>query len=223
MSTNVPCPDCATPAAPEDLNIAKDIALCRACNKVFAISAVVEEEEEVPHITETPKGAYYQDTINGWAVGATTRSAAAFFFVPFTLVWAGGSMAGLYGSQLAQGKFNLMQSLFGIPFLIGSIVLVSLTLMAVCGRIDVCLRGDVLESFAGVAGIGWRRRMKWDDIERISTEEWSTSNGRSNLAVCAVMKSGERKKIAMGISRFRLDFIHCVLATKKREADRSRR
>lgn len=53
---------------------------------------------------------------NGFEISATTESPIAFFLVPFMLVWSGGSLGGIYGTQIANGHFNLFLSLFGIPF-----------------------------------------------------------------------------------------------------------
>ena len=54
------------------------------------------------------------DTVS---LGATTRSPIAFFLVPFMCVWSGGSLGGVYGSQVLNGEFDLGISLFGIPFI----------------------------------------------------------------------------------------------------------
>ena len=37
------------------------------------------------------------------------------------LIWSGGSLGGIYGTQIANQEFSLLQSLFGIPFIIGTI------------------------------------------------------------------------------------------------------
>lgn len=47
-----------------------------------------------------------------------------FFLLPFTFVWAGGSLYGIYGEQIESGQFDLLKSIFGLPFFAGSLFLV---------------------------------------------------------------------------------------------------
>ena len=44
--------------------------------------------------------------MDGFRLTLSTRSCIAFFLVPFTLFWAGGSLGGIYGTQIAKGEFN---------------------------------------------------------------------------------------------------------------------
>ena len=64
----------------------------------------------------------------------------AFFLVPFMCVWSGGSLGGIYGSQFFQSKFDLSMSLFGIPFVLGTLLFGSFALMTVCGKVVVSIR-----------------------------------------------------------------------------------
>jgi len=107
-----------------------------------------------------PHGVRVKRTGRSVRVIVSTRSCVALFLLPFTAVWAGGSMMGIYGQQIIDGEFNLMLSLFGIPFLIGSIVLVSITAMSMFGRLEVMVADDRLTTFYGVGPLrllGWRR------------------------------------------------------------------
>ncbi|OZG70356.1 hypothetical protein BTA51_26300 [Hahella sp. CCB-MM4] len=92
----------------------------------------------------------------------------ALFFVPFTLVWAGGSLSGIYGSQLVSGKFDPVLSIFGLPFLFGSIVLITLCLMSLFGRTLVSVENGKALVFIGIGSIGWYRRFDWRTIDRVT-------------------------------------------------------
>ncbi|MEX0715199.1 MAG: hypothetical protein WD066_01360, partial [Planctomycetaceae bacterium] len=85
-------------------------------------------------------------------------------------VWSGGSMAGIYGTQIAAGEFNPFFSLFGIPFVLGSVFLWTVTLMAVCGKVVVGVIDDQGTVFVGVGSIGWRRRFDWREVNCIREE-----------------------------------------------------
>ena len=78
-----------------------------------------------PDLLETlPKTIKMDTGFNGETIIVYHRlSPLLFFFLPFTAIWSGGSMIGIYGTQFWKCEFDLGQSLFGIPFLLGTIVL----------------------------------------------------------------------------------------------------
>ncbi len=142
------CPNCGAAIAASDVNVASDVMFCRSCSQAHALSSVVADHaandpaRPTVDVNQPPSGAWFRDEGHQFRVGATTRSFLALFLVPFMLVWSGGSLGGIYGSQVASGQFNLLLSLFGIPFLLGSIFLVSMVLMTICGHVEVRIRGD---------------------------------------------------------------------------------
>jgi hypothetical protein len=126
-----------------------------------------------------PKGVDFVETMDGFRLSLSTRSCIAFFLVPFTLVWAGGSLGGIYGTQIAQGKFNWMMSLFGIPFLLGSIALIGLTIMTVAGRTIVELAGDKFSVRTGALGVYRTKSAAWRDVRSCRLTE-ATRRGRNS-------------------------------------------
>lgn len=181
------CPTCNNPVAPEDLNIAADVALCRGCSKGFAISDVVHGGARRPPAVERAaptSGTWLRDDGVETVIGASTRSPFAIFFVPFMLIWSGGSIGGIYGTQIASGKFDLTMSLVGIPFLMVSVFFWSLTLMFICGRIEVCLRASEGRIVMGVGPMVWTRRFLVSEISTIR-EDWAgySSNRRPRRAI----------------------------------------
>ena len=130
------CPSCHAKIETDDINVSTDVALCRACGNTFrpsemlggGVASFLRSLVPLPpgpmDLNSSPSGAWYTPLADGFAAGATTRSWIALFIVPFTCVWSGGSMFGIYGTQLIKGHFSLGSSLFGIPFLIGSVFLV---------------------------------------------------------------------------------------------------
>ncbi|MGC8541932.1 MAG: hypothetical protein ACP5QA_15080 [Phycisphaerae bacterium] len=85
------CPNCKTEFPPPDVNVADNLAYCRQCGEGFAISqwlgnAPAGREPPPDPVTNIPKGCWYHETMDGWTAGATTRSAMAFFIVPFMCV-----------------------------------------------------------------------------------------------------------------------------------------
>lgn len=128
-----------------------------------------------------PKGVDLVETMDGFRLTLSTRSCIAIFLVPFTLVWAGGSLGGIYGMQIKQGKFDLMMSLFGLPFLVGSFFLIALTVMSVCGRTIVELAGGKFSIRTGALGVYRTQSAPWSDIRSCRLTE-ATQRGRSSYA-----------------------------------------
>ena len=148
----ISCPKCKSVIPASRLNVETDMAVCDKCNEAFTISALVAGGRAASdfNVDEPPGGAWFQDTGAGWRMGATTRSALAFFLVPFMCVWSGVSLGGIYGTQIVSGQFNPVLSLFGIPFLIGTLVIGWLALMSIGGKVLVAAEDDNGFVFVGV-------------------------------------------------------------------------
>lgn len=162
------CPDCGLPIQAADLAPAQGVAVCRFCEKPHPLAACQEalpfERRNIVPELAVPKGVVLQETMDGFRLTLPTRSCVAFFLVPFTLFWAGGSLGGIYGTQIAKGKFELVQSLFGLPFLAGSVFLIGLTVMTVAGRCVVELAGGKFSIRTGALGFYRTQSAAWDDV-----------------------------------------------------------
>lgn len=164
----VRCPKCSGGVPPDKVNVATDIVFCPACNEAFRLSDCVGASNTDGSVLDSPpRGAWVTEDVQEATVGASTRSPVAFFLVPFMCVWSGGALGGIYGSQIASGEFDLMMSLFGIPFLLGSIIFWTLAIMAVCGKVVVRVSHEQGSVFVGVGSIGWTRLFNWTDMQTI--------------------------------------------------------
>ncbi len=171
MRMKIQCPQCGKVIPAENVNIATDMALCGACNEAFKVSECADLDavnEDV--LADPPSGAWYRGEFGGFSVGASTRSPIAFLMVPFMCVWSSVSLGVIYGSQIVSGKFSLMFSLFGIPFLLMGILFWTFTLMAICGKVVVTVQDTDGTVFAGIGPIGWRRRFDWSEVKVIREE-----------------------------------------------------
>lgn len=179
------CPDCGLSIQAADLAPAQGVAVCRFCEKPFPMeacqSAVPFADRHVVPVTTPPKGVDLVETMDGFRLTLSTRSGIAFFLVPFTLFWAGGSLGGIYGTQIAKGEFSLVMSLFGIPFLAGSVILIALTVMTVWGRCVVELAGGKFSIRTGALGVYRTQSAAWDDVLSCRLTE-ATSRGRSSYS-----------------------------------------
>ena len=179
------CPDCGLPIQAADLAPAQGVAVCRFCEKPFPLeacqAAVPFADRHVVPVMTPPKGVDLVETMDGFRLTLSTRSCIAIFLVPFTLFWAGGSLGGIYGMQIKQGKFDLMMSLFGLPFLVGSFFLIALTVMSVAGRTVVELAGGKFSIRTGALGVYRTQSAPWSDVRSCRLTE-ATQRGRSSYA-----------------------------------------
>jgi len=139
------------------------------------------EQRNVVPVMTPPKGVDLVETMDGFRLTMSTRSCIAIFLVPFTLVWAGGSLGGIYGTQIAKGEFNWMTSLFGLPFLVGSVFLIGLTMMSVAGRTVVELAGGRFMLRVGALGVYRTQSAPWADVRACRLTE-VTRRGRNSYS-----------------------------------------
>lgn len=161
------CPRCNSEIAKEQINIQKDVAQCTQCDYVFNISESLKLTRDEFDMNDNPKGTWIKQDVDTLIIGATTRSPYAFFIVPFMVVWSGFSIGGIYGGQIAKGEFNPVMSLFGIPFIIGSVIFWGVALMAIWGKVELILSKEGGAIFTGIGKIGFIKTFNWDDVSAI--------------------------------------------------------
>lgn len=205
------CPRCRLEIPLEDVNVATDVALCRRCGNTYSFAELTQSADIFQvDLSRPPRGAWLRNQGNEFEVGSTLRSFGALFLVPFTLVWSGFSMGGIYGRQITHGHFNLGESLFGIPFLLGTVVLVSLCLMATLGKVAVRISGEQGAVFTGVGPIGWTRRFNRREVKAVreSLSRWQ-QNGRSMPVL--ELEGGTPIRFGSGLSEQRRHFMLAAL------------
>jgi len=204
----------------DDVNVAKDLALCRQCGQTWSYADLIDDGKVANFIpSEPPKGAWYLETgPRSFEIGATTRSSLAIFLVPFMCVWSGGSLGGIYGTQIAKRHFELGISLFGIPFLLGTLLFGSVAMMSLCGKVIVKVDDDDGVIFTGVGPIGWRRRFSWRGVSSIRRTEKTGNRGSTSDQI--TFDGQKRLNFAANIKTERLEFMLAMLRRKLRESGR---
>ncbi|MDR1316192.1 MAG: hypothetical protein LBK13_04885 [Spirochaetales bacterium] len=117
-------------------------------------------------LRDPPKGTWIHEDGFNLIVGVSTAGPVAFLLLPFTLVWSGGSLLGIYGTQIYSGEFDPILSLFGLPFLAGSVFLWARTLMSFAGKAEVVI-GRESYVFRGIGRFGKRTDFDWAMVSRI--------------------------------------------------------
>ena len=81
------CPMCGALLAMEDVNMATDMALCRACNKISRFSELVQEERDEEILDSIPRRMSVTKTARGLEVTYRKPKGAGFFLLLFALIW----------------------------------------------------------------------------------------------------------------------------------------
>lgn len=201
------CPKCHRSLDPPDVNPGTDVAYCAACAEAFSLSDLIASQpDEDIDLTRPPRGVWVEESFGDFTITASTRSLAAIFLVPFTLVWAGGSMGGIYGSQIVSGEFNVWLSLFGLPFLVGSAFLVGFTLLTLFGKFVIKVERGLGTAFLGVGTIGWRKRFDWSEITGAHAEQRTGGNDNTSKQFI-VLEGPQRIKLPASLHEERNYFI----------------
>jgi hypothetical protein len=209
-----------------NINVEKDILLCSTCGETSRFSEIVDLEREAQEEdsssrllnTEPPKHLKVisdpTDMTGRISLIYRKFSPMAFFLIPFTCTWTGFSMTVIYDLQL---------SLFGLPFLVGSIVLVSVSLFCLFGKRVLTLERGNGKYFFGVGFIGIFKRFTYDRQTKVREGEtsYTVGGGRhgggsplSELHLIHPDKS-DKVRICAGMSEDALDYVAAVI---KREA-----
>lgn len=211
--TEYHCPFCQSVIAAEDVNVATDLALCRSCGRTSSFALVAAGSEISLDCLDTPpKGIRTMRNSRGDRKIVYRRvSPVLLFLVPFTAVWSGGSIMGIYGSQFSKGTFDLAQSLFGLPFLLGTIVLLSVIAYCAFGKWQVVLQKGVGTVFVGVGSLGWTRRFEYNHETRVGLRMTSVEvnnvpqrgicvrTGDSEFVFGSLMKEEAKQYVAASI------------------------
>ena len=104
-------------------------------------------------------------------------------------------------------------SLFGIPFLIGTLIFGSYALMTVAGKVEVTQRGDRLTVFTGVGTLGWHRSYSVSEFSSVREDvgwnsgSWPNQRGKAitlegrSRAAFGGMLTDERRYFVLGALR----------------------
>lgn len=189
----ISCRACGTLLPPTQLNLATDVAICWNCGEAFSISAMVAAGQNAEHfdINQPPNGAWFERTAPGWQIGATTRSSVAVFIVPGLCVWSGFALGGIYGTQIVHREFNLLSSLFGVPFVLATLFFGSVAAMTVCGKVTVSTDGNEGRVFTGIGPFGWIRRFDWSAVSAVTETPSLARDIIRNQGVVMIALSGQ--------------------------------
>lgn len=158
------CPHCQTTIPLADVNVATDIALCRACGRTMSFSENSGAGRiSLDCLADPPRNIRVESGFSDETKVIYRRiSPVLWFLVPFAAIWSGGSLTGIYWNQIKEGRFDPHMSLFGIPFAFGTIVLLTIIAYLALGKWVITLNRGEGTVFTGVGPFGWTRRFSYN-------------------------------------------------------------
>lgn len=188
-AASILCPYCQAAIPLADINVVTDIALCRGCGRTAAFSTIGGAGRvSLTCLAEPPRSIRVENGFSDETKITYRRvSPGLFFLIPFAALWSGGSMIGIYGTQIREGKFDLHMSLFGIPFAIGTLVLLSIIVYLAVGKWVVTLNRGEGSVFTGVGPLGWTRLFSYNRNTIVSlcmTEVKINNRPQEGIRVC---------------------------------------
>jgi hypothetical protein len=180
------------------VNVAQDVALCRSCGKATPFSIVCGISEIDLGVLSSPqRGVQVSREADGSQKIVYRRfSPALLFLIPFTAFWSGLSIWGLYGSQIHEWKFDMEKSLMGLPFLLGTVVLLGVILFMIFGHWVITLNRGQGTVFVGVGPLGWTRKFTFNRDSIVSLK--MTSIQRNDVPQKGIAVTSGEKEIVFG-------------------------
>ena len=219
MSSEYYCPSCASPIPLEDVNVATDIALCRKCGVTGSFSLLCKLPNAIDVLSKPPpKGVRLQhDMMDGSTTVIYRRIAAPMLFlVPFTLLWSVVTIGDIYGRQIFKGEFDLEKSLFGIPFLLGTVVLVTISLFGLFGKWVIRLNRGKGTVFLGVGMLGWKRSFAYNRNSIVTMQDSNICVNDRRLTSIIVKTDNASTSFGSTIRDDAKEFIAAVLMRELR-------
>ena len=178
------CPKCDAEIPDTDFNVATDVAYCRVCKinyKYSELSSRIEPTEL--NQSQVPKHVTVEETPAGMRIIYKKVSLLVLFLIPFTCLWGGGSMTGIYIVPLVKGKVEPFMMLFGLPFLLGTIVLAYVNAFCLFGSTIIVVGRSESYVSTGVGPLRWKRTFDLGSVRTVSLKDTQMRNNRQTMKV----------------------------------------
>jgi len=211
---NLYCPGCGRNLPTDDINVARDVALCRPCGCVSSFADLQGKGAAVDP-ANPPRRAWFIPTAYGFEVGASNRSPSAFFYLAFLFLSCGVALGGFH--TMTESRFKFGPSLIALSLALGTLYSATIALMAVCGRVVISVFGDEGKIYEGVGSIGLTRRFAWSSVKVVS--EVPSLELRKGETPALALEGADRLVFGTGLNESRRYFVREVLRQKIRERD----
>lgn len=219
------CSRCKQLIPEADVNVAADVAYCRACHLAHPLSSLVHGvplDDLDP--SRPPAGTWYQSSGIGVEIGATHRSVgAAILTLAMALFWNGivsvfvvfalsstlqhlnvptpdwFPAPKMNGGEMGVGM-TIFLWLFLTPFIAIGLAMIAAFLSALGGRTEVRIRQGEGNIFTGVGPVGWRQRFNAESVKdvRIDHQSWRDHDRDRRTRNKIILEKQDGKTIKFG-------------------------
>lgn len=227
------CPKCRRMIPADDINVAKDVAYCRACNESYPLSDLTHGNTAYATVDlqRPPAGAWYRADAGGTIIGATNRSwAGAAGLLFFTLFWNGivsffvaaaiaGTAASLNiplptwfphpkmsGGGMA-GGFTVFMWLFLTPFIAIGLFMAAAFFNALLGRTEVKIENARATTFSGVGALGWKKTFEVAQVRAVQIYQRMDREGANTTSILIELRDGKQIKLGSMLTNERRQFV----------------
>jgi hypothetical protein len=229
------CPDCHRTIPLDDVNVGKDLALCRGCGATHSYADLVGGAvlETTADLQNPPPGAWYRREGMETTMGATHRALgmalgalaiAAFWngiVSIFVAIAVGATLERLNigvpewfpGPKMKGGDVPFGGVIFLWLFLTPFIAVGTGMLWAVAnflaGRTTVRITGGEAVVFTGIGPLGWRRKFDAGAVEKVTVEQAVSraNNGNVQSVVVVTLRGGKPIRFGSSLREDRRTFI----------------
>jgi hypothetical protein len=237
---NPNCPDCRRPIPLDDVNVGRDIALCRQCGKPHAYSDLLEAARlhAAADKRNPPDGTWQRADGSGTVIGATHRSwGSALGALGFAAFWNG--IVSIFVSIAVTETLQrwgvdppewfpapkmdgdgppfgslIFLWLFLTPFILVGSGMLWAVVNYVGGKTEVRIRNGEGTVFTGLGPLGWRRRFDAQSVKavRVEVDGGQQPSGKGSIVV--ETHNGRRIKFGTWMREDRKAFVAgALLAT----------
>lgn len=218
MKNPFACPNCGQTLPLEDLNISTNLGLCRACgySGPFLESLMIPKMTDEEMVRPPKRVSLRREFGDALTIECRPSRVPLLFLVPFTVLWSGVSMAGIYGSQIWKGQFDPKLSLFGLPFLLGTILLTMFILYGLFGKTTITLSKGKARVATKLFGAGRVREL---ECGKDTTVVLAKSNYRvNNVAQPEIVLASKGRELKFGAAMLTDEAKKYVAAVLRRAA-----
>jgi len=228
------CPKCRRTIPPEDINVAQDVAYCRACNLSHRLSDLTTGGDMTAQVdvNHPPQGAWFKSDGSGTVIGATNRNlAAAFGMLFFAVFWNGivsvfvsfaiaGTLRqmhvplpawfpnpGMNGSGGMSLGMTIFLWLFLTPFIAVGLFVAGTCLSSLFGRTEVRIESSRGTAFTGIGGLGWKRSFDASQVRAVRLFERRNNQGQDSFSVLIELRDGKQVKLGSLLTNERRQFM----------------
>lgn len=196
----IKCPTCKQEIPENDFNVSKDLAYCRTCKQNFSYSdLIVSSEYDAIDLNNPTKHITIRESWGGATLRHHRINPIVIFFIFFTAIWGGGSMTGMVVMIMEKGLS--FETLFFLPFFLGTIGLIFLTLYMLFGKVEITEKNGDIEIFSGVFGVGIHRRTDLKNVRSVEIAYSNISQNHTRLTEVHInLKEGKKIKFGAGMT-----------------------